>query len=82
MSTVLQFWEPDGPNGEALIKEYRVHVMQAMIDAAMIRPSRCCLVTLHDTRGNRDVELWIKPGYRSGTCTGQRGTLNVLKDHI
>ena len=81
MSTVVQFWEADGPRGEALIREYKVKVMQAISDAAMARPERCVLVLLQDTRGKRVDELWRKPGYVSGTGHGP-GLLNRMKSFI
>lgn len=82
MSNVVQFWEADG-KGEALIREYRVKVLQAIADAALARPSRCVLVTLSDTgRPRTDViELWRKPGYHSSTGDGP-GLLNMWKPYI
>lgn len=71
MATIVQMWEADGPNGEALIREYRRKVMDALADAANARPARCVLVTYYDTREpEKYVELWRKPGYRSGTGEG------------
>lgn len=82
MSTLIQFWRADGPNGEALITERRTKVLSAVIEAATARPSDCVLVTLADTRPESPfVDLWRRPGYISATGKGP-GLLNNLKSHI
>jgi hypothetical protein len=72
MSLVIQFWQADGPNGESLIKEYRGKQMTLLADAIYTRPAHCVLVTMQTTDSERHdtVELYRKPGYSSGTGTG------------
>ena len=81
MSTLIQYWQADGPGGETLIREYPAKIMDILQQAIYARPERCVLVMLHDTRGKRDVELWRRPGYSSATGSGP-GLLQVWKKDI
>jgi hypothetical protein len=84
MSTIVEFWCADSNDGEALIRDQRCKVMDALAQAATARPQSCVLVTFRDTRPSiPEVRLWIKPGYSSSTIgAGEYGVLNIWKPHI
>lgn len=68
MAMKLEFWEADGPNGEAQQAEVRVSAATMIQTFEQYKNSRTVMVTLaHTSRQRGEWVVWVKRGYTSGT---------------
>ncbi len=68
MSMELEFWKPDGPNGECLDFAVRAAAWQILGMVERYRRPDHCMVSLHHTSRQRgEWVIWVRPGYTSGT---------------
>lgn len=68
MALELEFWNADGPNGEALDFAMRVSAWQILGAVERYRRPDHVMISLHHTsRHKGEWVIWVRPGYDSGT---------------
>ena len=68
MAMELEFYTPDGPNGEALDFAVRCSAgtLLPLVERHR-RPDHCYIVLRHTSRQRGEWIIWIREGYTSGT---------------
>jgi len=68
MAMELEFWTPDGPNGEVL--DFAIQVAAWSILPTVTRyqrPDHCMIVLKHTSRQRGEWIIWVRKGYDSET---------------
>lgn len=68
MAMELDFWMPDGLQGEFCEKTVRVQAWEILGAVESWRNERHCMITLrHTSRQRGSWVIWVRPGYAQGT---------------
>lgn len=68
MAMELEFWQADGPNGEALDFARRVAAWEILGVAERYRaPHHVMLILRHTNRQPGEWIVWVAPWYKGGT---------------
>lgn len=68
MAIELEFWLPDGANGEVLDFALRTAAWQILpLVERFRRPDHAYIILRHTSRQKGEWIIWVKNGYTSGT---------------
>ena len=69
MALELEFWLPDGPNGEVLDCAVRVNAWEILrtVERYRRRHQHAYIILRHTSRQKGEWVIWMRQGYTSGT---------------